>query len=651
MRFVSMFVIILIPAIVVADYGYEEWAREYNGPGDENDMLLDIEVDLDGNVYVTGHSYGSGTDRDYCTIKYDGSGNEVWVARYDGPANDTDTAIDMALDSDGYIYVTGCSKNVYGDYDSCTIKYDSQGNEVWVKRYDCQAGGDNVTSSIAIDNQNYIYVAGYETDIDGNWDYCLIKYDSYGNLVWIRNYEGANCVDDLELDEEGYIYVTGYLFIEDEWNVDYCTIKYDSDGNDIWVSTYDGPTNDFDRPYAGVEVDSEGNVYVSGKSYGYQSSDFCTVKYDSEGNELWVDRYGDMYEDYPYDMVLDSEGFVYVTGRLGIKWADDDICTLKYDSDGNLVWDAIHNSEGYNDYAMGVTLDGYGNIYVTGVCDIPEEGSDACTIKYNENGEEMWVAMYDGEETDNDFDSGHCIALDSENNIYVGGMCNGYGEFIIVGDYLITKYAYYTDITLLSFTADPSGASAVNLRWSISADEGDNILGFNLYRRELQEGAIHKLRIQPKDVGEASRYNLPDWHKVNSTIITGTNPYSYTDTGVAENTQYEYKLEAVMGGEGSETLGTTTVETGEPASFGIVRLYPLPTSDTLNCTLSVPGEQNIEIQLYDLSGRKVMEKIVKADNMDKFTVELDVSNLSSGVYTLKANAGDMSDSKRVLVVR
>ena len=55
------------------------WVRRYNGPGNSGDQARAIAVDGSGNVYVTGGSDGSGTSGDYATIKYDPQGNELWV--------------------------------------------------------------------------------------------------------------------------------------------------------------------------------------------------------------------------------------------------------------------------------------------------------------------------------------------------------------------------------------------------------------------------------------------------------------------------------------------------------------------------------------------------------------------------------------------
>ncbi|MBK6772393.1 MAG: SBBP repeat-containing protein [Ignavibacteria bacterium] len=68
-----------------------------------------LAVDGSGNVYVTGYSTGSGQRFDYATIKYNSSGVQQWVARYNGPGNSIDYANSLAVDGSGNVYVTGIS--------------------------------------------------------------------------------------------------------------------------------------------------------------------------------------------------------------------------------------------------------------------------------------------------------------------------------------------------------------------------------------------------------------------------------------------------------------------------------------------------------------------------------------------------------------
>ena len=103
--------------------GDTAWVRRYNGSANSYDNARAIAVDGSGNVYVTGNSKGSGTDWDYATVKYLANGDSGWVMRYNGPGNDWDLPQAIAVDDSGNVYVTGRSKGSGSDQDYCTIKY------------------------------------------------------------------------------------------------------------------------------------------------------------------------------------------------------------------------------------------------------------------------------------------------------------------------------------------------------------------------------------------------------------------------------------------------------------------------------------------------------------------------------------------------
>jgi hypothetical protein len=133
----------------------EEWVARY---GSVHPMALS--VDAAGNVYVTGYTgYSTNpfNDSAYATIKYDTNGNELWVARY-GPANGYNYASALAVDAEGNVYVTGNS-----EYDYATIKYDANGNELWVARYYglADSGDWEWPSAIAVDAEGNVYVTGW----------------------------------------------------------------------------------------------------------------------------------------------------------------------------------------------------------------------------------------------------------------------------------------------------------------------------------------------------------------------------------------------------------------------------------------------------------------------------------------------------------
>ncbi|MFA5033619.1 MAG: SBBP repeat-containing protein, partial [bacterium] len=162
------------------------WVRKYRGSGNSGkiDEATALAIDNSGNVYVTGKSYGIGTNYDYTTIKYDGSGDTMWVRRYGGPGNGEDCATGIVLDSSGNVYVTGYSEGNGTYLDYATIKYNGSGSEEWVQRYNGPPGnGDDRAYSIALYNNNYVYVTGMSTgfDISGYaTHYATIKYSCVG---------------------------------------------------------------------------------------------------------------------------------------------------------------------------------------------------------------------------------------------------------------------------------------------------------------------------------------------------------------------------------------------------------------------------------------------------------------------------------------
>jgi len=445
----------------------EEWVRRYNEYSHVcyMDMAYAIAVDGSGNIYVTGKSVGS-YSYDYATIKYDSNGGEQWVRMYNGGGYDWARAI--AVDGSGNIYVTGesCDHDAHEDY--ATIKYDSAGNEIWVRRYDGPGTGDyywDIATAIALDGFGSIYVTGYSVDSGTGNDYATIKYDTNGNQLWVARYNGPGNGGDMAyaiaVDGSGNIYVTGQSSDSGTGN-DYATIKYDSDGNELWVRRYNGPGNSSDGAYA-IAVDGSSNIYVTGYSSGSgTSTDYATIKYDPDGNELWVRRYngpGNSY-DVAYAIAVDGSSNIYVTGYSYGSGTSTDYATIKYDPDGNELWIRRYNGPGNSyDVAYAIAVDSSGNVYVTGDSVGSGTGNDYATIKYDTNGNKIWVCRYNG--PGNSSDEAHDIAVDGSSNIYVTGQSKGSGSCSPSEgwDYATIKYSHYDFV--LTMEVNPPDVNTV----------------------------------------------------------------------------------------------------------------------------------------------------------------------------------------------
>jgi uncharacterized delta-60 repeat protein len=317
--------------------GDTAWIRRYNGPAGNNmDDAYAIAVDDSGYVYVTGYSMGSGTGVDYASIKYNPNGDTVWVRRYNGPENSHDWGNAIGVDGSGNAIVTGTSYDTVGQLDYVTIKYAPNGDTLWLRRYKGPGGGYDEAYALALDAAGNIYVTGYSYGSETGPDYATIKYYPNGDTAWLRKYDGPASGDDkakaIAVDDSGYIYVTGYSDSTGSFQ-DYATIKYDSSGNMVWVRRYNGPPgNGTDRALA-LAIDGNSNVYVTGTSGGGPSGmDYATIKYYANGDTAWVKRYNGPVNssDYAQAIAVDDSGNAYVTGYIDGGTTNDDYCTIKY---------------------------------------------------------------------------------------------------------------------------------------------------------------------------------------------------------------------------------------------------------------------------------------------------------------------------------
>ena len=225
----------------------EEWKRSYGARGTGEDRAVGVVVDASGNTYVTGTSKGNGTLTDIATIKYGSQGKVLWTRRYNGTGKGTDEASAIALDSQGNVYVTGSS---YGGArtgrDFITLKYDPSGKLLWQKRYNGPGNGEDRATAIAVDTAGNVYVTG-ESYGDGLWfDYATLKYDPSGNLLWEKRYNGPG---DVMIALRRLPWTPPGTSMSPATSLgggsayDYATLKYDASGNLLWEKRYNGPGN------------------------------------------------------------------------------------------------------------------------------------------------------------------------------------------------------------------------------------------------------------------------------------------------------------------------------------------------------------------------------------------------------------------------
>ena len=417
------------------------WVAIYNGPAKGEDRAHALALDEAGNVCVTGFSAGEdGTDWDYVTIKYSPAGRKLWTARYDGPGNGEGYPLDVAVDTVGNVYVTGYLAGAGTQSDWVTIKYDTDGNELWVTPHNGPANGFDAAMALGLDPGGNVYVTGMTEGNGTGRDAVTIKYDPDGSELWVARYNGpGNGTDSnraLVVDASGAVHVTG-TSVGDGTGFDAVTIKYDADGSELWVARYIGP-GDSDEKGRDVTLDGQGNVCVTGS--GYPEHDFLTIKYDPDGNELWTARYNGPGNDFDRadSMVLDTSGNIYVTGPV-ICGYQNDMATVKYDTEGNQQWATLYNDpSNSDDHPTKVTVDQEDNVYVTGysISPGPIFNYSCVTFKYDEDGNQLWMTKYDSVLDEFPVD----MVVDDVGNVYITGSANGKESLGLKYDWLTIKY-------------------------------------------------------------------------------------------------------------------------------------------------------------------------------------------------------------------
>ncbi len=426
----------------------QQWVAKYNGPASKNDGGNCIAVDKQGNVYVTGFSTGTSLNDDYLTVKYNSEGVEQWTARYNGPDNKSDDPTSLAIDNNGNVYVTGYSYgNTYADY--ATVKYNSAGVEQWVARYNGTGNLYDEAYSIAVDKDGNVYVTGDSWGGSSGYDYVTIKYNPEGVQIWVRTYDGPgnSSAIAIKTDAAANVYVTGYGTITAP-NQDIVTIKYNSAGDEQWVKRFDGPTNSTDAPNA-LAVDNVGDVYVCGfaniSATTTANYDFVTIKYNGTGGQEWVRYYNGTANanDVATSVAIEITGNVIVTGSSAGSGSGKDIVTVKYNSQGVQQWASRYNGTGNSDdWSNSVITDAEGNSYVTGAT--KKSGyQDYITIKYNPEGAEVWVAIFNG--PGNKDDCANASVIDDNGNIYV----TGFSYLGTYDDYTTIKYSQESKLSII----------------------------------------------------------------------------------------------------------------------------------------------------------------------------------------------------------
>ncbi|MFH0894835.1 MAG: SBBP repeat-containing protein [Bacteroidota bacterium] len=526
-------------------------------------------------------------------------------------------------------------------------------NYEWAKSIN--SGGNS--NCLAIDASGNCYISGmFSSTVDfdpgpgianltsmggGAYDYDIFiaEYDANGNYLWAKGIggtgtDGSNCIT---VDASGNLYITGLFWGTVDFDPgtgianltsigtqDIYFAKYDVNGNYIWarnIGSYTGGENCFS-----IALGNTGNCYITG--IFQDSTDFDPgpgtvylttavgninmyfAKYDSNGNYLWVKQICSATNDYSYDIAVDGSGNSFITGTFKntvdfdpgsgtanlIAVGNDDIFFAKYDANGNYLW---AKSIGYYsvDEGHSIAVDGTGNCYIAGIFDgYPDFDPGSGTAHLQASGsEDVFFAKYDANGNyllakgiGNSHPEGVSnIVIDGSGNSYITGHFEGTVDFDPGIGIVNLSSAGLWDIYFAKYDGNGNYVWAHNLG-STGNDISNRIAIDNSGNCYLTGQFIDTVDFDPG----------PGTANLSSTSVNlYYAKYSQT-TGIGENNV-------------------------QPS----INIFPNPTTDNL----SIETTEKVIIDILNIEGQ-----IIKTINTTDKQTTIDVSNLSSGVYIVKA---------------
>ncbi len=337
-------------------------------------------------------------------------------------------------------------------------------------------------------------------------------------VTWARQL-GTSGWDEgmsVAVDSNGNAYICGYTDGSLDGNNaglgDSFLAKYDSSGTWLWTRQLGTSADEYSTS---VAVDSNGNAYISGETYGSLDGnsaggvDAFLAKYDGSGALLWTRQLGTSGNDSSASVAVDSVGNAYISGWTdgsldGNNAGGNDAFVTKYDSSGVWQWTRQLGSSSW-DRSESVAVDSNGNAYITGWTDGSLDGNsagqqDIFLAKYNSSGVWQWTRQLGTSASDYSYS----VAVDSADNAYISGYTRGSldGNSAGSADAFLAKY----DSSGVWLWTRQLGTTSNDYGTSVAVDSADNA-----YISGDTYGSLDGTNVGARDVYLAKYNSSGDW--------------------------------------------------------------------------------------------------------------------------------------------
>lgn len=406
----------------------------------------------------------------------DATGKPIWQTGFGGLGIDAPRGV--AVGADGSVYVCGYfdgeidfggtigKKPSAGGSDAFVVKLAPDGKLVWAQTWGSTR--DDAANAIAVHGDKIVVVGNFLDTVAfgefskgsvGSDDAFVVELDTTGDVKWAWNMggidsDGANAVA-AEADGGWLIGGSfsqsidiGAAHLKSNGRTDAFLAKLAASGDLEWIKSWGGR---YDDTIMHVATDANGNNYIQGhfkdtvnfggkplKAGGGSDNDVVLAKYDTNGDHLWSQRFGNAFNDAAGGIAVDPAGHVTMVGSFdkSVSFGDGDDHTslgeadafiARLTTDGKLEWAKTFGAE-REDIAWGVASDAAGNTITTGWFQgsvdfgkgaLTSKGNkDVFVVKLDPKGDTMWARAWG----DHDHDQGRGVALDDKGNAIVVGL-------------------------------------------------------------------------------------------------------------------------------------------------------------------------------------------------------------------------------------
>jgi hypothetical protein len=586
-------------------------------------------------------------------------GDTLWTKVYGGEYNESAFCAQQTTDG-GYVVVGYSYTFGPGNYDVYLLKTEANGDTSWTRTYG-GADGDYGYAVRQSTDGGYLIAGSTRTSGNGD-DVYLLKTDGGGNLIWERSYGGSSHEDarSLDLTADGGCIVAGRSSSFGAGSNDFYLIKTDVEGNATWTRTYGGAQDDY---CWSVEQTSDGGYILAGysESFGGGNGVAWVIKTDADGDTLWTRIYEGERGAEARCVQQTTDGGYIVGGHTDPWGGTADIYLIKIDPSGRTEWTRTHGGRN-DDYGHCVRETSNGGYVVTGYSWSFGAGwYDMCLLRTDAKGRLMWWQTYGGEADDH----GQFLCETSDGNFILAGSTRSFGAG--AGDVYLLKVAgeEQAGLTLeivpddppvtvpqggsFGFTATLTNETSqpkVTEVWTMAIDSEGRTYG----PLKASEG----LGVAPYQ-GRSAHFNqavsnLAPLGFYNYVAYCGDYPSTVLDSSF-------FQVEVIAGatGGGSWLLTGSFDKNAElatlPSGFALLTNYPNPFNASTQIRYELPKGAHVTLEVFNVLGKKVVTLVDGVEASGHKSVTWEACDVSSGLYFYKLTAGDISETKRMILIR